>query len=122
MWVEPIVAALTADHSTRLWLPANAEDLLVGRFDSGGLQEDASGTDSTRVDHNSPCNVLAPRDLYLGCRNSHFSTGRHSLYLPFIRLAGLRAAWLAVPSNINTVAPLLRGSFLVGSVCRLDRN
>ena len=33
MWVEPIVAALTADHSARLWLPANAEDLLVGRFD-----------------------------------------------------------------------------------------
>ena len=98
MWVEPIITPLTADHRTRLRLPANAEDLLVDRVD-GWLQEDASRTDSTRVDHDSPCNVLATRDLYLGCRNSHFSSGRHSLYLQlFICLAGLRAAWLAVPT------------------------
>ena len=46
MWVEPVVAPLTTDHSARLWLPANAEDLLVVRFD-GWLQEDAVRTDCT---------------------------------------------------------------------------
>ena len=122
MWVEPVVAPLTTDHSTRLRLPANAEDLLVVRFD-GWLQEDAVRADCTWVDYDSPCNVLATRDLNLGSRNSHFCSGKHTLHLKlFICLAGLRTARLAISCKISGLAPLLWGSFLIDPMWRLDRD
>ena len=107
MWVEPVVAALTTDHSARLGLPANAEELLVDRLD-GWLQKDASRTDCTSINHDSPCNVLATRDLNLGAWNSIIGSAEYTLHLElFICFRGFRATRLAIPCMIGGVASLL---------------
>ena len=107
MRVKPVVAPFTPDHCARLRLPANAEDFLVGRVDRW-LQEDTSSTGYSGVDHRSPCNGLAARNLNLRCWNNHFCGGTCDLnLLPFSYLASLGAAWLAILSKIGALVPLL---------------
>ena len=107
MRVKPVVAPFTPDHCARLRLPANAEDFLVGRVDLR-LQEDASSTGYTGVDHSSPCNGLAARNLNLRCWHNHFCGGIYDLYfLPFSYFASLGAARLAILSKIGALVPLL---------------